>query len=158
MPTLSPLPSSSVADPGCLSRIPDFCPSRIPDLGSRIQDSGSRIQKQQQKGRVEKNFLSLTSLCSHKYHKIKNYFIFEQARKKLWANLQRIIELFTQKNVIKLSTIWAGGLGSETREPGSGKNLFRIPDRGVKKAPDPGSGSATLPSLGSFTQLENLGA
>jgi hypothetical protein len=34
----------SVADPGCLSRIPDpdFYPSRIPDLGSRIQ-------KQQQK-------------------------------------------------------------------------------------------------------------
>ena len=26
---------------------------------------------------------------------------------------------------------------------GSGKNLFRIPDPGVKKAPDPGSGSAT---------------
>jgi hypothetical protein len=30
----------SVADPGCLSRIPDpdFYPSRIPDLGSRILD------------------------------------------------------------------------------------------------------------------------
>jgi hypothetical protein len=30
---------------------------------------------------------------------------------------------------------------------GSGirKNLFRIPDPGVKEAPDPGSGSATLP-------------
>jgi hypothetical protein len=27
---------------------------------------------------------------------------------------------------------------------GSRKNLFRIPDPGVKKAPDPGSGSATL--------------
>ncbi len=35
----------SVADPGCLSRIPDsdFYPSRIPDLGSRISDPGSRI-------------------------------------------------------------------------------------------------------------------
>jgi len=29
---------------------------------------------------------------------------------------------------------------------GSGKNLFRIPDLGVKKAPDPGSGSAKLRS------------
>jgi hypothetical protein len=29
-------------------------------------------------------------------------------------------------------------------DPGSGKNLFRIPDPGVKKAPDPESGSATL--------------
>jgi hypothetical protein len=34
------------------------------------------------------------------------------------------------------------GLGSGIRDPGSGKNLFRIPDPGVKKAPDPGS--ATL--------------
>jgi hypothetical protein len=34
----------SVADPGCLSRIPDpdFYPSRIPDLGSRIPDPGSK--------------------------------------------------------------------------------------------------------------------
>jgi hypothetical protein len=34
------------------------------------------------------------------------------------------------------------GLASGIREPGSWKNLFRIPDPGVKKAPDPGS--ATL--------------
>jgi hypothetical protein len=35
----------SVADPGCLSRIPDpdFYPSRISDPGSRISDLGSRI-------------------------------------------------------------------------------------------------------------------
>jgi hypothetical protein len=37
----------------------------------------------------------------------------------------------------RLSKIWVW-------DPGSGKNLFRIPDPGVKKAPDPGSGSATL--------------
>jgi hypothetical protein len=36
------------------------------------------------------------------------------------------------------------GLGSEILDPGSGKNLFRILDPGLKKAPDPGSGSATL--------------
>jgi hypothetical protein len=36
------------------------------------------------------------------------------------------------------------GFGSGIRDPGSGKNLFRIPDPEVKKAPDPGSGSATL--------------
>jgi hypothetical protein len=34
------------------------------------------------------------------------------------------------------------GLESGIRGPGSGKNLFRIPDPRVKKAPDPGS--ATL--------------
>jgi hypothetical protein len=31
------------------------------------------------------------------------------------------------------------GLGSRIRDPGSGKNLFRIQDPGVKKALDPGS-------------------
>jgi hypothetical protein len=36
------------------------------------------------------------------------------------------------------------GLGYGIRNPGSGKNLFRIPDPGVKNAPDPGSGSPTL--------------
>ncbi len=43
---------TSVADPGCLSRIPDpdFYSSRIPDLGSRIQ-------KQQQKRGAKKNLL-----------------------------------------------------------------------------------------------------
>jgi hypothetical protein len=35
-------------------------------------------------------------------------------------------------------------LGSGIRDPGSGKNSSRIPDPWGKKAPDPGSGSATL--------------
>jgi hypothetical protein len=61
-------------------------------------------------------------------------------KKKIWDNFQRIIELFTQKMVTMLSKIWV-------LDPGSGKNLFRIPDPGVKKAPDPGSGSATLLKL-----------
>jgi hypothetical protein len=89
----------SVADPGCLSRIPDpdFYPSRIPDLGSRIQ-------KQQQKRGV-KNFFCHTFLCSHKFNKIEHYFSFEVLNKKIWANFQRIIELFTQKIVTKLSKI-----------------------------------------------------
>ncbi len=42
---------------------------------------------------------------------------------------------FYPKIVIKLSKIWVW-------DPGSGKTIFRIPDPGVKKAPDPGS--ATL--------------
>ncbi len=41
-------------------------------------------------------------------------------KKEIWANFQRIIELFTQKIVTKLSKIWVW-------DPGSGKNLFRIP-------------------------------
>jgi hypothetical protein len=53
-------------------------------------------------------------------------------KKKIWAKFQRIIELFTQKFVTKLSKVWVGDPGSEIRDPG------------VKKAPDPGSVSATL--------------
>jgi hypothetical protein len=65
-------------------------------------------------------------------------------KKKIWANFQRIIELFTQKIFTKLSQIWLWDPGSGVRDPGSGirkkpKKLFRIPDPGVKKAPDPGS-------------------
>jgi hypothetical protein len=60
------------------------------------------------------------------------------------ANFQRIIELFTQKIVNKLSKIWVWDLGSEIRDPEKTYSGSRIPDPGVKKAPDPGSGSATL--------------
>jgi hypothetical protein len=35
--------------------------------------------------------------------------------------------------------------GFEIRDTGSGKNLFRIPDPGFKKAPDPGSVKLTDP-------------
>ncbi len=60
----------SIADPGCLSQIPDpdFYTFRIPDLGSRIQ-------KQHQK-RGMKKISCQTFFCSHKFHKIENYFIF----------------------------------------------------------------------------------
>jgi hypothetical protein len=56
-------------------------------------------------------------------------------KKKIWANFQRIVEVFTQKIFNMLSNIWDSG--------------SRIPDPGVKKGtgsqiPDPGSGSATL--------------
>jgi hypothetical protein len=59
-------------------------------------------------------------------------------KKKVWANFQRIIEVFTQKIITKLSKIWVW-------DPRSGIRKKPIPDPGVKKAPDPGSGSATLP-------------
>ncbi len=86
--------------------------------GSRIPDLGSHIQKQQQKREVKK-ISCHTFLCSHKFHKIVNYFSFEVLKKKIWANFQRIIELFTKKIVKKLLKIWSW-------DPRSGKNLFRI--------------------------------
>jgi hypothetical protein len=82
---------------------PDFYPSRIPDLGSK---------NRKKKGRGEKNLLSYLFLY-HKFHKIVNYLIFVMLKKKIWANFQRIIELFTPKIVTKLSKIWVWDPGSE---------------------------------------------
>jgi hypothetical protein len=76
---------------------------------------------------------SPTFFCSHKYHKIKKYFTFEQVKKRLWANLQRIIiiEIFTQKIAIKL----VKKNGYEIRDPE--KNLFRIPGSKRHRILDP---------------------
>ncbi len=93
----------------------------IPDPGSwflPIPDPGS---KNSNKREGWKNIWCHTFLCSHKFHKIVHYFSFEVPKKKIWANFQRIIELFAQKIVTKLSKVWVW-------DPGSGKNLFRIPD------------------------------
>jgi hypothetical protein len=46
-----------------------------------------------------------------------NYFIFELLKKRIWANFKRIIEVFTQKIVSKLSKIWVWDPGSEIRDP-----------------------------------------
>jgi hypothetical protein len=56
------------------------------------------------------------------------------AKKNIWANFQRSMELITKKIVIELSKIWVW-------DPGSGKNLFRIQIPGSKRhripEPDP---------------------
>ncbi len=134
---------------------------RIRDVypGSRIlifTHPGSRIPdpKTATKERGEKKISCHTFLCSHKFHKIVNYFSFEVLKKKICANFQRIIELFTKNFFKKLLKIWSRDPGSGIWDPGSGRNLFRIPDPGVKKAPDPGSGSATLTSSIRVTKLQ----
>jgi hypothetical protein len=52
----------------------------------------------------------------------------------MWADFQRIIELFTQKI-----------LTNYQKYSRSGKNLFQIPDPGVKKALDPRSATKNKP-------------
>jgi hypothetical protein len=94
----------SVADPGSLSRILIFV-----HPGSKLQEEKS-----------EKKFVVLPFFCSLKSHGIENYFIFELAKKKIWASLQRILELFfTHQIFIKLSRIYVW-------DPGSKRH--RIPD------------------------------
>jgi hypothetical protein len=62
---------------------PDFYPFRIPDLRSRIPDP-----KTATKERGEKKISWQTFFCSHKFHKIENYFIFQMLKKKIWASFQ----------------------------------------------------------------------
>jgi hypothetical protein len=57
--------------------------------------------------------------------------------KKIWANFQRIKELFIKKIVKKLLKVKNMVLGSGIRDPGSGKNLFRIPESKRHRIPDP---------------------
>jgi hypothetical protein len=85
------------------------------------------------------DFAGSLYLHSHKFHKIENYLIFEKLKKKIWANFQRIIELFTQKIATVLSKIWvwdprSGIHDTEKTYSGSriqGSKKHRIPD------PDP---------------------
>ncbi len=90
---------STVADPGCLSRIRvvyrrPVCLSQIPDLGSRIQ-------QQRSKRRRGKNRL----FYSNQIQKNFTLFYFWTCIEKKWANWQRIVVIFTQKIVTKLSGI-----------------------------------------------------
>ncbi len=73
----------------------------IPDPGSRFLSkpnpvSRIRIQKQLQKRRGEK-ISCPTFFCSHKYHKIVTYFIFELVKKKIWAIFYKELSLSSQK-------------------------------------------------------------
>ena len=58
---------------------PDFCPSRIPNLGSQIPDPRS---KNSNKREGWKKFCCPTFFCSQKKHKIENYINFELVVKK----------------------------------------------------------------------------
>ncbi len=101
--------------------------------GSRISDPGSKNSNKREVKKISCHTFSY----SHKFHKIVNYFSFEELKKKIWANFQRIIELFTKKIVKKLLKIWSWDPGSEIRDPEKTYSGSR-----GQKAPDPGS--ATL--------------
>ncbi len=107
--------------PGSRIPDPDFYPSRILDPGPRIPDLGSKNSNKRQ----VKKFFCQTIFCSHKFHKTEYYYIFDMLKKKIWPNFPRIIEVFTQKIVTKPSKIWVW-------DPGSGKNLIRIPEPGSR--------------------------
>ncbi len=121
----------SVADPGCLSRIPVpgswFLP--IPDPGSKNSN-----KRQGWKKIFVKPFFVATN-----FTKLNIILFLICWRKKFGPIFQELLKFLPKKLSPSLQKYGFG-----IRDPGSGINLFRIPDPGVKKAPDPGSGSATL--------------
>jgi hypothetical protein len=58
-------------------------------------------------------------------------------KKKIWANFQRIIELFTQQIASKLSKIWVWDTGSEIRDPEKTYSGSRIQGSKRHRIPDP---------------------
>jgi len=102
-------------------------------------DLGLRIQKQHQKRGVKKNLLSYL-FCAHKLKII----YFKMLKKKIWASVQRIIELFTQRFATELSKIWVWDLGSGIKT--YSRSWIRVQGSKRHRIPDPGSGSATLPN------------
>jgi hypothetical protein len=88
--------------------------------GSRTPDP-----KTATKERGEKNLMSYF-FCSHKNLKIVNYINVELVEKKIWASLQRIIEIYT----IKLS-LSSQKYGCGIRDPEKTYSVSQIPDPGV---------------------------
>jgi hypothetical protein len=104
---------------------------------SRISDP-----KQQQKRRG-KIFFILPFFVACKYRQIEPYFIFEMVKRQFWAKLQRFIEFFTQKIVIKLSKIWYGirdpektYSGSQNRSEKSTGSQIPDPQHSERQDPD----------------------
>ncbi len=68
--------------------------------GSRIPDPKTASKERGEEKLDVKPFYVAT-----KINKVVHYFSFEVLKKKIWANFQRIIELFTKKIVKKLFKI-----------------------------------------------------
>ncbi len=104
---------------------PDFYPSRIPDTKTVTKERG------------EKKFVIILFFCCHKFHKSEYYVIFEMLKKKIWANFQRINEVFTQKIFNMLSNIWVWDPGSEIWDPEKTYSGSRIQGSKRHRIPDP---------------------
>jgi hypothetical protein len=66
--------------------------------------------------------------CSHKFHKIGNYFIFELEQEKL-APIDEISSIYNLKIVTKLSEMWFRIQKKFIPDPVPGSKMLRIPVR-----------------------------
>ncbi len=125
----------------------------IPDPGSwflPIPDPGS---KNSNKREGWTKICCHTFLCSHKFHKIVNNLIFEMLKKKMWANFQRTIKLFTQK-IVTHYALKNMGLGSWIRDP---RSRIRDAESGIRKKPIPDPGSRGQKGTGPRIRIRNTG-
>ncbi len=116
----------SVADPGCLSRIPDL--------------------KTETKERGEKKFVVIPFFVTINFTKFKIIFFFEMLKKKIWANLQRIIENFLPKKLSLSSQKYGIGI----RDPE--KKLFRSRIRNTGSCDPSGGMASSTPGSGAGGQ------
>jgi hypothetical protein len=93
---------------------PEFYPSRIPDLKTATKERG------------EKKLYIKPFYVATKFNKIVNFFSF--AKEKNLGQFSKNYRTFYQKTCQK---------ALQNMVLGSGKNPYRIPDPGVKKAPYP---------------------
>jgi hypothetical protein len=101
--------------------------SRIPDLGSRIPDPKTGRKERGEKKNFVKHFFLATNFTKCKIIQFLNC-----SRKKFVPNFKELWN-FLPKKLSLSSQKYEFGI----RDPGSGINLFRIPDPGVKKDPIP---------------------
>ncbi len=122
----------------------------IPDPGSRISDPGSKNSNKRQEW---KNFFVIPFFVATNFTKLNIILFLISWRKKFGPIFQELLKILPKK----LSPS-PQKYGFGIRDPGSGKNLIRIPDPGVKRhrIPNPRSGSATLVD-GMYDVVERLG-
>jgi hypothetical protein len=91
------------------SRIPDSGVKKAPDpgsgIGSATQLTGTGSINNNKRGGLKKKFVVLPVFVAINITKYKFFFIVELVKKKMWANLQRIIALYAQKIFTKLSKL-----------------------------------------------------
>jgi hypothetical protein len=132
-------------------RIRDVYPRSL-NLIFSIPDPGYRSPHPTTAPNEEGEIFSPIIFCSHKSDKIVNNFIFEQVKKFFLAKTLRIIVLFTQKFLIKLSKIWVWDQGPRSRIWNPGKNLFRTLG---PRSRDPGSSIQGQKGTGSRIRIRN---
>ncbi len=99
--------------------------------GSRISEPGSKISNKREGW---KKLVVIPFFVATNFTKLSIILFLKCWRKKFGPIFKELLNFLPKKLSLSFQ-VW---------DPGSGKNLFPFPDPGVKKAPDPGSGSATL--------------